>query len=315
MNTYLAITLWGAGAFLFIALFVLVLEYIEMKLAGHIQHRIAFLHTGWHGVLQPIADMIKFLAKEHLTPRKVSRFIYLCAPFVSMIPPYLAFLVLPLLPGVVALRWDLALLYVIAVPSLAVLGPLMAGWGSNNKYSFIGGLRAVTQIVSYEIPRLLAVVSVIVLAGSLDFEKIVKAQNIPYLIWLPLGFLVFFIASLMEINRIPFDLAEDESTLIMGFHTEYVGIRWGLFMMAEYAHLILAAFLATYLFLSGWRGPWIPDIVWLFIKVFGLIFVMIWVRWTFPRFRPDQMMDFAWKVLFPLSIINFIWAVIAAVVI
>jgi NADH-quinone oxidoreductase subunit H len=191
----------------------------------------------------------------------------------------------------------------------------MAGWGSNNKYSFIGGLRAVTQIVSYEIPRLLAVVSVIVLAGSLDFEKIVKAQNIPYLIWLPLGFLVFFIASLMEINRIPFDLAEDESTLIMGFHTEYVGIRWGLFMMAEYAHLILAAFLATYLFLSGWRGPWIPDIVWLFIKVFGLIFVMIWVRWTFPRFRPDQMMDFAWKVLFPLSIINFIWAVIAAVVI
>ncbi len=313
MNPYLILGLWGVGTFLFIALFVLTLEWLELKIAGHIQHRVGPFHTGWHGILQPVADMIKFLAKENLTPRRVDRFAYLLAPFAAMIPPYLAFLVLPFSPTLVALKWDLALLYIMAVSPLTILGLLMAGWGSNNKYSFLGGLRAVTQLISYEIPRLIAVISVIILAGSLSFEEIVKAQHIPYLFLLPLGFLTFFISSLMEMNRIPFDLAEDESVLVTGVITEYPGIRFGLFMMGEYAHLILSSFLASYLFLSGWRGPWLPDILWLFIKVFALIFVMIWIRWTLPRFRPDQMMDFAWKILFPLSILNLFWAVVLGV--
>ncbi len=314
LQAVLNLSLWGLGAFLFLALFILVLEWVEMKMAGHIQHRIAFLHTGWHGVLQPIADMVKFLSKENLTPKRVDRFAYLFAPIAAMVPSYLAFLVLPILPGVVALKWDLALLFVMAAPSLSVFGALLAGWSSNNKYSFIGGLRAVTQLMSYEIPRFVVIISVIILAGSLDFEKIVAAQNIPYLIWLPLGFVVFLIASFMEINRIPFDLAEDESVLVTGLHTEYSGIRFALFMMAEYTHLILAAFLVSYLFLAGWRGPLLPDILWLFIKVFALVLFMIWVRWTFPRFRPDQMMDFAWKVLFPLSILNLVWAVVVVMI-
>lgn len=311
---WLALVLWAVGLFLFIALGVLILEYAEMKLAGHIQHRVAFLHTGWHGILQPIADMIKFLAKENITPRRTDRWVYLAAPLVALIPPYLAFMVIPLGPGWVARNWNLAFLYLLAVPGISVIGVLMAGWGSNNKYSLIGGLRTVAQLVSYEIPRALAILSVILLAGSLSVNGVVEAQNIPYAILLPLGFLVFFIASLIEINRIPFDVGEAESELVAGFHTEYSGIRFGLFMLAEYAHLLVAVFLTTLLFLSGWRGPFVPDIIWFFLKVAFLIFVVIWIRWTIPRFRPDQMMNFAWKVLFPLALLNLLWAGYLAVV-
>lgn len=311
---WLALVLWAVGLFLFIALGVLILEYVEMKLAGHIQHRVAFLHTGWHGILQPVADMMKFLAKENITPRQADKWVYLAAPLVALIPPYLAFLVIPLGPGWVARNWSLAFLYLLAVPGISVIGILMAGWGSNNKYSLIGGLRTVAQLISYEIPRALVILSVIILAGSLSVNDVVKAQNIPYAILLPLGFLIFFIASLIEINRIPFDVGEAESELVAGFHTEYSGIRFGLFMLAEYAHLLLAVFLITLLFLSGWRGPFVPDIIWFFLKIAVLIFVMIWVRWTVPRFRPDQMMNFAWKILFPLALLNLIWAGYLAVV-
>ncbi len=301
---------WAAGLFMGVALLIMVLEYLEIKLASHFQHRVGFYHTGWHGILQPVADMVKLLTKGYLVPEKADWWVYQIAPLLAMTPAFLAFLVIPFAPGVVALDWSLGLLYLLAIPSMAVMGPLMAGYGSNNKYALTGAVRSALQLLSYEIPRALTMLSVVMIAESLSLQEIVEAQRIPFIILLPLGFVVFLISSLIEMNRIPFDVGEAESELVSGFHTEYGGIRWGFFMMGEYTHFIVSAFLTSILFLGGYRWPFLPGWLWLLLEVSVFVFLYFWFRWTYPRYRPDQMMEFAWKFLFPLSLVNFLWALI-----
>lgn len=299
---------WAAGIFMGVAGLIIVLEYLEIKLASHFQHRVGFYHTGWHGILQPIADMVKLLAKGYLVPEKADWWIYQIAPLTAMIPAFMAFLVIPFSSQWVALDWNLGLLYLLAIPSIAIFGPLMAGYGSNNKYAMMGAVRSALQLLSYELPRVLSLLSVVMVAGSLSLKEVVEAQNVPFIILLPLGFVVFLISSLIEMNRIPFDVGEAESELVTGFHTEYGGIRWGLFMMGEYTHFIASAFLTSLLFLGGYRWPFLPGWLWLLLEVSLLGFLYFWFRWTYPRYRPDQMMEFSWKVLLPLALINFVWA-------
>lgn len=301
---------WSAGIFMGVAGLIIVLEYLEIKLASHFQHRVGFYHTGWHGIFQPIADMIKLLSKGYLVPKRADWWIYQIAPLMAMIPAFMAFLVIPFTFQWVAFNWNLALLYLLAIPSIAVFGPLMAGYGSNNKYALTGAIRTALQLLSFELPRALSLLSVVMVAGSLSLLEIVEAQKVPFILLLPLGFVVFLIASLIEMNRIPFDVGESESELVTGFHTEYGGIRWGLFMMGEYTHFIVSAILTSLLFLGGFRWSFLPGWLWLFLESCLIAFLYFWFRWTFPRFRPDQMMEFSWKFLFPLALVNFLWALV-----
>jgi len=199
---------------------------------------------------------------------------------------------------------NVGILYVVAVSSISVIGIFMAGWGSNNKYSLIGAMRTVAQVVSYEIPLGLAIIGVVLISGSLSLTEIVAAQNIPFILFQPLGFLIFLMASLAEINRAPFDVMEADSEIVAGFHTEYSGMKYGMFYLAEYAEaLVVSAIIAT-LFLGGWRGGVLPPVLWFLIKVFGVFFLIFWIRSTVPRVRIDQIMGFAWKFLLPLALIN-----------
>jgi NADH-quinone oxidoreductase subunit H len=218
--------------------------------------------------------------------------------------------VVPFQNGALLADLNIGILYVVVISSVATVGVFMAGWASNNKFSLLGAMRDVAQVVSYEIPLILSIAGVVLIAGSLSMNAIVEAQNIPFILLQPLGFLIFFLAACAEANRTPFDLLEAESEIVAGFHTEYSGMKFALFYLAEYAEvLVLSAIIAT-LFLSGWRGPWLPPFLWFLIKVFAVFFLVFWVRGTIPRLRIDQVMAFAWKGLLPLALINlFITAV------
>jgi NADH-quinone oxidoreductase subunit H len=228
------------------------------------------------------------------------------APVVAFIPTYLGFLVLPIGKGIVIQDLNVGLLYVLAIPAISVAGIIMAGFGSYNKYAVLGSLRSAAQMVSYEVPRALSVIGIVMIAGSAKLSSIVGAQSIWYLLLQPIGFIVFLVSTLAEINSTPFDLPETESELIQGYHTEYSGMRWAFFFFAEYVALLAAAALTTVLFLGGWHGPGPAFLgpIWFLIKTFATIWVIMWIRWTLPRFRIDQVMDLGWKVLLPLALIN-----------
>jgi len=297
--------LYAVAVLIFIALSVIFLVWMERKVSAHIQSRLGPMRTGgFHGWAQTTADMIKILYKEDIIPAKSDRWVFIMASFVIFIPAFLSYLVIPLGPKIIVRDLNIGLLYFLAIPSVGVLGIIMAGWGSNNKFSLIGGMRSAAQIIGYEAPRALAVLSVDIMAGTMSTVSIVQSQKIPFLLLQPLAFLIFFIASLAETNHIPFDLPEAEAELVGGFHTEYSGIRWAVFMLAEYANLFAAAAMGTILFLGGWKGFLLPGPVWFILKTYFLIFVVMWLRWTLPRFRMDQMMNLCWKVLLPLSLIN-----------
>jgi NADH-quinone oxidoreductase subunit H len=288
----------------FMLIMVMGAIYIERRGLGRMQSRLGPNRTGPFGLLQPVADAIKVLLKENLVPSAADKIVHWLAPVVAFTPVLMIFAVLPFQNGALLADLNIGILYIVAVSSIATVGVFMAGWGSGNKYSLLGAMRNVAAVVSYEIPMVLAIVGVVLVAGSMSMNQIVVKQNIPFILLQPLGFLLFFIAACAEINRSPFDLMEADSELVAGFHTEYSGMKFAMFYLVEYAEAIAMSAIITTLFLSGWRGPWLPPWLWFILKTLIVFFVMVWTRATLPRVRIDQLMGLAWKFLFPLAIIN-----------
>lgn len=289
------------------------LGYIERKLCGRFQRRLGPMEVGWQGILQMPVDGIKLIAKQLIVPHNVAGPLFYMAPLLALSPAFLPFLVMPFAPRLQALDMEAGLVFVLAMVSFNTFAVFLAGWSSNNNYSMIGALRAVAQNISYEIPILLSLLTVVFLSRSFSMQQIVQAQEHLWFAFRHPGaliaFLIFFIASIAETNRSPFDLPEAESELTAGFHTEYSGIAFGMFMIAEYTYVFVNCCIAATVFLGGWRGPYLPlgqysSCLWFFMKAYGLLFIIIWCRWTFPRVRFDQLMNFSWKYLIPIALVN-----------
>ncbi len=308
---------------------VTVMNWVERKVCGHIQHRHGPLYVGPHGILQPIADGLKLFLKEDITPTNVDRGLFMLAPIMAFVPALLTFAVIPVGPHLMISNVNIGLVYILSVSSLGIFGIIMGGWASNNKYALLGGLRSAAQMISYEIPLGLSVIGVLMYSGSLSMTKIVMAQQgfwfgfIPKWFVIPqfLGFILFLVSAFAETNRLPFDLPEAETELVAGYFVEYGSLRWAMFMMAEYVAMISASCVIVTLFFGGWLplpviGPLVEGIlpsnvvlyampvVWFLSKVAVFMFFFVWVRWTFPRLRYDQLMSLGWKVLLPLAIFN-----------
>jgi NADH-quinone oxidoreductase subunit H len=278
--------------------------YIERRGLGRMQSRLGPNRTGPFGLLQPVADAVKVLLKENTVPDKADKLVHWLAPVIAFAPVLMIFAVVPFQNGALLADLNIGILYVVAISSVATVGVFMAGWGSSNKYSVLGAMRNVAAVVSYEIPLVLAIVGVVMVTGSLSMNQIVLAQDIPFILLQPLGFLLFFAAGCAEINRSPFDLMEADQEIVAGFHTEYSGMKFAMFYLVEYAEAIAMSAIITTLFLGGWRGPLLPPWLWFIIKVIIVFFFMVWTRATLPRVRIDQLMAFAWKFLLPLALIN-----------
>lgn len=290
----------------------LFLVWLERKVAGHIQLRPGPMEVGPHGLLQTIADGIKLVGKEIIIPAKADPKLFLLAPVLVFMPVLVGFLVLPFGPEMIIRDMNIGVLLIFAFSTFTVLAILAGGWASNNKYALLGAIRSVAQNVAYEIPLLLAVMSVVLMVHSLSFSEIVNAQHRVWFIFLqPVAGLIYLIAATAETNRAPFDIPEAESELIAGFHTEYSGMGFGLFFIAEYTNIFIVSAVATSLFFGGWQGPfgynlYLPGVFWFLFKTYVLIFVIMWVRWTFPRVRFDQLMNFSWKFMIPISLANLV---------
>ncbi len=292
------------------------LTLAERKVIGYMQIRIGPNRVGPLGLLQPIADGIKLLMKEIIVPSGSNKFLFILAPVLAIMPALAAWAVVPFTPDLVLANVDAGLLYIMAITSMGVYGVVLAGWASNSKYAFLGALRSAAQIVSYEIAMGFALVTVLMMSHSLNLVDIVKAQqgSLGFLQWnwIPLFpmFVIYVIAGTAETNRAPFDVAEGESEIVAGFHVEYSGMAFAIFFLAEYANMILIAALASLMFLGGWLSPFsfLPDgILWLFAKMSFILFLFLWFRATFPRYRYDQIMRLGWKVFIPVTLI---WLVI-----
>ncbi len=288
----------------FVLAMVIVFIWLERRLIGRFQVRPGPNRAGPFGLLQPIADVVKILTKEDNVPAKGDRLVFWLAPAATLAPVLLIFAVVPFQDGALLADLNIGILYVVAVSSLAAVGVFMAGWASNSKYSLIGAMRDVAQLVSYEIPVVLSIGGVILVSGSLSLTEIVGAQDVPFILLQPLGFLVFFIAALAEINRTPFDLLEADSELVAGYNIEFAGSKFAMLFLAEYSEALVLSTLTTTLFLGGWRGPFLPPFLWFVLKIFAVFCLVVWIRSTLPRLRIDQVMAFAWKFLLPLALIN-----------
>ena len=280
--------------------------WLERKLVGRFQSRVGPNRAGPFGLLQAIADAIKLLFKEDIVPRRADRLLFNLAPVVILAPSLMALAVIPFGRDSYVADLNIGLLYVVAMSGVASLAVLMAGYSSANKLALFGSMRAVAMLVSYEIPLIMSLLGVTVVAGSMSMVSIIEAQTVPYIIVAPLGVITFLAAISAELNRPPFDVTEAESELVAGYLTEYSGMKFGLFYLAEFANVVLAGALFAVLFLDGWEGPVLPSHLWFLTKVFGFLFVASWVRATLPRLRLDQILEFAWKFLFPLSLLNVI---------
>ena len=292
------------------------LTWIERKIAGHIQQRLGPMRVGWHGLLQPLADGIKLLTKEDHIPDDADRFLFTLAPIITLVATFAVFVALPFGEPVTIYGTEItlhlsdmnvALMYVLAIAGIDVFGVIVGGWASNSKYAVLGSLRTCAQLISYEIPMGFAVVGVVMLAQSMSLVTIVEAQaGLWNVVYQPIGFLVFFIAGLAEAQRIPFDLPEAEGDLGAGYHTEYSGMRFSLFMISEYLIMVFLAALNVILFFGGWNPLFVPlpPVVWFLLKVGFFVWLFMWFRFTFPRYRYDQLMSIGWKVLLPLSLAN-----------
>ena len=289
---------------LFVGLSVVVLSlvWLERKALGRLQLRLGPTRTGPMGLMQPIADAIKLVVKEDILPTESDKAIFWVAPVIVVVSAFMIWVTIPAAQNLVIKNLELGLFYITAFAVVGILGLVLAGWGSANKYGVLGGLRSAAQLISYEIPVILVVVAVGMLAQSLDLRVIVENQNpILYVLVLPLGLVIFFIAGLAEVGRTPFDIYHAESEVVGGPFVEYSGAHWAVFFLAEYINTFAIAALAALLFLGGWLGPVLPGVVWFLIKVYALVMVVFWIRGTFPRLRIDQLMAFAWKVMVPLA--------------
>jgi NADH-quinone oxidoreductase subunit H len=310
----LKIVLFGTLVVLFVSVNALFLVWMERKVSARIQLRQGPLHVGWQGTLQTVADAIKLLTKELVHPKRSDKFLYALAPVLVFAPALAAFIVLPLAKNTAIRDLNIGFLLVFSLTNITFIGIFIAGWSSNNKYALLGAMRAVAQNISYEIPLLLSTMGVVMMAQTLQMSGIVEAQKHGWFILSqPLAFILFIIAALAEANRAPFDIPEAESELVAGFHTEYSGMRFALFFLGEYTAIFISSAVAATIFLGGWRGPSLPGLpadglvagpVWLLLKTYVIVFIVMWIRWTFPRLRSDQLMGFAWKVLIPFGIFN-----------
>jgi NADH-quinone oxidoreductase subunit H len=291
---------------------VLSLIWLERKVAARVQDRLGPNRVGPYGLLQPVADTVKMFIKEDIVPTNADGLVHLLAPVVALGPAVLAFAVIPFGRGMAPVDLNIGILWVVSVGSIGTVGLFMAGYGSNNKFALIGGMRAVAQAISYEIPQVLTIVPIILMVGSMSLVKIVEAQSgwggLRWFVFAvpvgPIAFVIYYISALAEVNRTPFDLPEGESEIVAGHHTEYSGMKWGLFYLAEYFNFFIVCTIASTLFLGGWQGPFLPPWLWFLIKTYGLILVGMWIRMTLPRFRVDQLMKFAWQVLVPIALVN-----------
>ncbi|MGH2450358.1 MAG: NADH-quinone oxidoreductase subunit NuoH [Candidatus Limnocylindria bacterium] len=287
--------------------------YLERKIQALIQDRYGPLHVGPFGLLQTFADAIKLIAKEDVRARMTDSAFFLAAPAIVFAPMLASFVVIPFGPGIVGADLNIGLLYLTTLGSMTVLGVVIAGWASNNKYSLLGGLRSAGQLISYEVPQILSLVTVVLLVGSLSMVDLTTAQAGPLVNFfiLPLAFLTYFVAALAETNRAPFDLPEAESELVAGFLTEYSGMRWGIFFLAEYGEITVVSAIMTTLWWGGWQGPGVEafpvlGVLWFTLKTYGFVLVFMWIRATLPRLRIDQLMSFCWKLLIPLTLLNIV---------
>ncbi len=290
----------------FVLLGAAVLSWLERRLIGRMQNRIGPNRWGPFGLLQPIADLVKLLTKEDLTPANADRVAFFMVPILMLMPVILILAVVPFAKDTALADLNIGVLYVLAVGSISAVAIFMAGWSSNNRYAMFGAARGVAVLISYEIPLVLSLLGVVLVAGSMSLSDVVDAQSVPFLLVQPLAFFVFLTATFAELNRTPFDVAEAESEIIAGYHIEYSGIKFALIQAAEFGATLAAGALIVTFFLSGWEGPAAKYIGWLWflLKLGVVVFVFIWVRATFPRLRIDQLMALAWKFLLPLSLIN-----------
>jgi NADH-quinone oxidoreductase subunit H len=322
------------------------LQLMERKVLAHMQSRLGPMRTGWHGILQPIADAVKFIFKEDIIPAKADKWVFSIAPLILLVMAFGAFVAVPFGPptdffGILnkevplwVANLNIGVLYILSMSSVGTYGVIMAGWASNNKYSLMGGFRSAAQMISYEIPMAFAIITVVLLAGSLNLTDIVNAQQTKWFLITPIGPVAFFLylfAGIAETNRVPFDLPEAESELVAGYFTEYSGIRFGLFFMAEYMNMLVISFMASIMFLGGWLPvqifpqwlggvapvawinkalAFIPPVLWLLGKVYFFIFFYMWLRATLPRYRYDQLMALSWKFLLPLSLATLLAAAV-----
>jgi NADH-quinone oxidoreductase subunit H len=283
----------------------LLVGQLEHKAMAHMQARLGPMYAGaFHGWAQLVADGVKFAQKEAVTPAAADGPVFRLAPFVALLPYFLVMVALPLGPRLVGVDLETGLFYVLAVLGVAVLGTLMAGWASANKYSLLGGMRQAAQLLAYELPFVLAAASVATAAGTLSLTGIVDAWRPWWLVWQGIGAAVFFVAGLAELNRPPFDMPLADSEVIFGPYTEYGGLRFALFLLAEYAGIVVLCLLTTVLFLGGWQGPFADSFAWTLVKAAGLAFVVIWARVSFPRLRADQLQRLAWLGLVPLALLQ-----------
>jgi len=286
---------------------VIVFIWWERRLISRFQIRLGPNRCGPEGLFQPVATAVKILLKEDIVPAAADKIIHFIAPITVFVPILMIFAVVPFDAGAILVDLNVGIIYVIAISSISVIGIFMAAWASGNKYSFISGVRSIAQMVSYEIPVVLSIVGIALVTGSFAMNKIVEAQSpIPFILLQPLGFLIFFLGSLAEMNRSPFDLLEADSEIVAGYHIEYSGMKFAMFYLGEYGVALAYAGVITTLFLSGWQGPFLPGIIWFLVKVMLVFSVIVWIRSTLPRFRVDQLMAFAWKVMLPMAVINLI---------
>lgn len=321
-NNLAVYALIAAIPLLWIVPYALFAVWLERKVSAHMQDRLGPMRVGgWHGWAQTIADILKLLQKEDIVPAAADKTLFVLAPFVIFVGSYAAFAAIPFSSEYIGSNINLGLFYIVAVSALVVIGILMAGWSSNNKWSLFGAMRSAAQIVSYEIPSVLALLSVVMVAGTLSLQELNGMQSGWFWNWMIfrkfpfmfIAFLIYFVASLAEVNRTPFDIPEAESELVAGYHTEYSGMKFAMFFLAEYANMFAVSAVGATLFLGGWNSPFgdflsgpFWGVFWFITKGMVFIFVQIWLRWTLPRLRVDQLMYVCWKVLTPFAFANMI---------